>query len=115
MKQPTKTQAPTIQTKLPKGQGLSSGQLSKRAQVMMGSYGLASTITLIGDHANKNPKRGESAKRFALYRNGITVQEYMDAVVGLGFPKRTAWLDLAWDVHHKFIALEARADAQAAA
>lgn len=44
---------------------------------------------------NENPKKGLSAKRFALYRNGMTVQQYLE--MG-GFSS-----DIAWDLAHGYI------------
>lgn len=44
---------------------------------------------------NENPKRGASAERFALYRNGMTVADYLEAG-----GKRA---DISWDVNKGFI------------
>lgn len=55
-----------------------------------------------------NPKRANSKShpRFALYQDGMTVKEYLDAVVALQGGSRTRWLaDLKWDVKHGFIAV----------
>jgi hypothetical protein len=60
------------------------------------------TINLL---VKDNPKRGKSAKRFALYRNGLTVEKYVAASVAAGNPARLARADLNWDVVHKFIAI----------
>lgn len=52
-----------------------------------------------------NPKSGASADRFALYRSGMTVGEYLDrchAIQG----ERNRWrADLAWDVERGFISV----------
>lgn len=46
-----------------------------------------------------NPKRGESGKRFALYREGMTIKDYLAAVGD----EKVARQDLAWDQNHLFI------------
>lgn len=54
-----------------------------------------------------NPKRGKSAERFALYRDGMTVGEYLDASSALTGSKRGKWsCDLRWDAERGFIELE---------
>jgi prevent-host-death family protein len=52
-----------------------------------------------------NPKRRGSAERFALYRDGMTVQDYIDAVARRGDPERVALDDISWDLNRDFIAL----------
>ena len=47
-----------------------------------------------------NPKRGGSARRFALYYNGITVAEVTKAHGNIGL------LDIAWDFNHGFIRVD---------
>jgi hypothetical protein len=74
----------------------------------MASHGIPSVITLL---STANPKHGESAKRFALYRDGMTIEDLLIAYEDFGETKRKAWLDLAWDLHHNFIALEAKPNA----
>lgn len=44
-----------------------------------------------------NPKSGDSAKRFAKYKNGMTIAAALKAGVWRG--------DLRWDVGHGFIAV----------
>ncbi len=53
----------------------------------------------------ENPKRegSKSFPRYALYRDGMTVAEYLEAVEKLGGSSA----DLRWDVQRKYIALEA--------
>jgi hypothetical protein len=53
----------------------------------------------------ENPKRGDSATRFAYYRNGITVDDYVARCVKAGAPSSLARADLRWDVERKFIAI----------
>jgi hypothetical protein len=53
----------------------------------------------------ENPKRGESASRFAYYRDGITVDDYVARCVKAGKPSSLARADLRWDTARKFIAI----------
>ncbi len=46
--------------------------------------------------ADRNPKRGASAIRFARYRNGMTVGEYIRSCEELGRPN-LAVFDITWD------------------
>ena len=55
-----------------------------------------------------NPKRDESRKRFDLYRDGMTVADYVDAVVNSGTIGATvgkAYADLRWDTDRSSIAV----------
>lgn len=49
--------------------------------------------------ATTNPKRGASALRFALYRSGMTVADYVAAVGN----RRKALQDISWDVAKGYI------------
>ncbi len=60
---------------------------------------------------DENPKRGASRARFALYRNGMSVEEYIQAVVERGGEERVALEDICWDLNHKFIAVREPAKA----
>lgn len=53
-----------------------------------------------------NPKRGKAALRFAKYRDGMTIEEYIHACDDLGPPKH-AIFDITWDTDpkRKFIEL----------
>lgn len=55
-----------------------------------------------------NPKRGVSQSRYAQYRNGMTVAEYVAAVVAIGQSAAIANADLRWDTapHRAFITIE---------
>lgn len=53
-------------------------------------------ITLL---AKENPKRANARERFAFYRTGMTVGEYIKACRGKGYPLAMAERDLAWDSH----------------
>lgn len=57
----------------------------------------------------ENPKKegSRSHARFALYKVGATVQEFIDACVAAGFPAKEATADLSWDRRHDFIKVEA--------
>jgi hypothetical protein len=59
----------------------------------------------------KNPKRGASAKRFALYKTGMTVGAYLDGCALLHPDEpRGRWLaDLTWDSAREFISVAAPA------
>jgi hypothetical protein len=52
-----------------------------------------------------NPKRGASAKRFALYREGMITTEYIATCVQNGTAEGAAKRDMGWDIKHKFIEL----------
>jgi len=53
-----------------------------------------------------NPKRGKAALRFAKYRDGMTVEEYIRACEDVGTPNY-AIFDITWDrdPKRKFIEL----------
>ena len=55
--------------------------------------------------AQGNPKGQGSAKQFDLYRDGMTVQQYVEAVLDDGGTERVALLDICWDFNHQFITL----------
>ena len=60
--------------------------------------------------AEANPKRGKSAERFALYRDGMAVGEYLDATSALTGSKRGKWsADLRWDAERGYIELVSEA------
>lgn len=46
---------------------------------------------------DENPKRGEAAKRFAVYKNGMTVEAALE--------KRLTRADIRWDIKHGYIKL----------
>lgn len=56
-----------------------------------------------------NPKRGTAAARFAHYRDGITVADYIAAVGD----RKQALRDLAWDTKQKWVAVEGAKPASA--
>ncbi|MXQ08034.1 hypothetical protein GQ651_09280 [Alphaproteobacteria bacterium GH1-50] len=52
-----------------------------------------------------NPKRGKSIGRFDQYRDGMTVDQYIDACGRLGYPPSKARADIKWDLERNFIEL----------
>ncbi len=54
---------------------------------------------------SENPRRGVARERFALYRNGMTVEDYIAAVIRQGEEERVALEDVCWDLNHEFIVL----------
>lgn len=58
--------------------------------------------------AERNPKgKGtKSARRFDLYRSGMTVADYIAATAPLGGGRRKAIRDIAWDIAHGFITVD---------
>jgi len=45
----------------------------------------------------RNPKRGKSAIRFGLHRNGQTVKQYIEKSVEAGNSRAMARADLQWE------------------
>lgn len=56
----------------------------------------------------ENPKKAGSRShaRFALYRAGATVQDFIDACVAAGFPAKEANADISWDRRKGFITIK---------
>jgi hypothetical protein len=52
-----------------------------------------------------NPKRGESRTRFARYKTGMKVGDYVERNVKAGNPASLARADLRWDTERKLIAI----------
>jgi hypothetical protein len=61
-------------------------------------------ITVATD-SNPKAKGSKSFKRFGLYKNGMTVGEYVAAASKLGGGRRKAIRDITWDTAHGFIKL----------
>lgn len=61
--------------------------------------GVTDIITLL--HKGDNPKRAEAARRFAKYRDGMSVQDYIDAVGD----RRQALRDIAWDMKMEWVTI----------
>lgn len=62
----------------------------------------------------QNPKvpNRKAHARFALYKDGMTVAAYQEAVKAAGHPFKIAAADLLWDQRHGFISLTAPAKAK---
>jgi prevent-host-death family protein len=62
-----------------------------------------------------NPKvqNARSRERFALYRNGMTIADYIAAVVDAGDTEQVALEDLAWDQNRSFIWIDVANSRQA--
>jgi hypothetical protein len=54
---------------------------------------------------SENPKRGESRTRFARYRTGMSVADYVARNVKAGNSASLARADIRWDLARKFIAV----------
>jgi hypothetical protein len=54
------------------------------------------TIKLL---VKENPKRGASRQRYNHYRDGMTVEQYVNLAGSKGMA------DIRWDIEHEFIAL----------
>lgn len=63
------------------------------------------TATIAAVVANPKQPGSRSHARFALYRAGATVQQFIDACVAAGFPAREAKADLSWDRRKQFITI----------
>ena len=61
-------------------------------------------ITVVAE-SNPKAKGSKSEARFALYRDGMTVGEYVLAVKALGRTRRVAIRDIMWDAEHDYIKL----------
>jgi hypothetical protein len=53
----------------------------------------------------ENPKRGESHTRFARYKTGMKVEDYVARSVKAGNPASLARADIRWDLKHGLIAV----------
>lgn len=63
---------------------------------------------IITVQVDKNPKTigSRSHGRFAMYRTGMTLGEYIDAVKKSGRNRRLAVRDVNWDREHQYIRLD---------
>jgi len=89
----------------------------------MASFNDDHIITLRVSGNPKNPRNGatggqaRSWLRFNLYKDGMTVRQYKDAVAQAGAavgPKGYAAADLIWDTEHGFISISAPSNVVAA-
>jgi hypothetical protein len=54
----------------------------------------------------ENPKRGASRERFAFYKDGMSVEQYIARSVKAGNPAKLARADVAWDLQRQFISVQ---------
>lgn len=75
----------------------------KRSQTGPFTAPLDGKITIV----NAQPKAAGTGggKRYALYRNGQTVQQYLDASTKAGNRLGLAKADVMWDFNHEFITI----------
>lgn len=75
---------------------------TKPAATPVASAPAKETIKLL---VASNPKKAGSAafKRFALYKDGMSIAAFKQAVKDKGDPVSLASADLRWDSKHKFI------------
>jgi hypothetical protein len=59
---------------------------------------ISGTIHLTDKGRADNPKRKNALVKFKLYRDGMTVTEYIEASHKIGTSKATAQADVRWDV-----------------
>lgn len=77
-------------------------KVSARTQTGPFALPLTGKLTILNANA-KNPTT-KGGKRFGLYRNGTSVQGYIDASVKAGNRPALAKADLMWDFNHEFVA-----------
>lgn len=53
--------------------------------------------------ASQNPKRGDALRRYSLYKDGMTVKEYIEAAKNAGIRAGLAQADIRWDMVKGFI------------
>jgi putative restriction endonuclease len=80
-----------------------ASRLGKLAQMQKGKSGI-DPDSVIHILISGNPKTLAARKRFAIYREGMTITEYVDEVGRLGLASEdVALADLAWDHNHDYI------------
>jgi hypothetical protein len=57
-------------------------------------------------HNRRLRKVPDARTRFALYKDGQSVNDYVDKAVAHGVPRKLAWADVRWDFAHGFIRLD---------
>jgi len=106
---PAQAPAPATTVEAPATPAPATTPTVKSAKYAKVDWAGTSVITL--NPSPKYIKRGESLKRFNCYKNGITVDEYVAAVVAINQTKALAKADLRWDVAHGLISIAAPATA----
>lgn len=77
---------------------IASDSKAKKVRYNKRTWAPTDIITLHKPMAKGPVTKSKSAARYALYQNGMTVQEYVDAVVKAGLGNKTlASNDLRWD------------------
>lgn len=66
-------------------------------------------IVTVLSEANPKAFKSKSHARFALYRTGMTVGDYIEAVKKHGRTRRVAMRDIDWDLKHGYISLSVQA------
>jgi hypothetical protein len=74
-----------------------------RAQPPLPHHGV---ITVNPPHCVTNPKRRKARERFALYEDGMTVSEYIEASKRAGNSAALAAADVRWDFVKGFISVQ---------
>ena len=93
-------ETPVVETAKPKK------KLSSQAQRYNAQEHLPDGAVITVLATDKNPKGGKAEGRFALYRDGQTVAEYVAASVKAGNPKALARNDVRWDLVAGFISVQ---------
>jgi prevent-host-death family protein len=81
-----------------------AGGISGKPVYPKDDRGVVDRAAVIHKLIRDNPKRGSSARRFELYVDGMTVDDYIEAVQKAGFPERSALDDVLSDISRGFIA-----------
>jgi hypothetical protein len=86
------------------GATVTVGPVGTLAPVRRAREGDDRTITVVAD-SNPKAKGSKSARRFGLYKTGMTVGQYVEAASKIGGGRRKAIRDITWDTAHGFIKL----------
>lgn len=110
----TEPREPTATPKKPATKAKTSGTKKPATKAKAGTR--TKRVTYARDDKIKvlvteNPKKRAAAERFNLYKTGMTVKGYIDAVTKAGTGNSTeaeqqALRDIAWDVKQGFISIE---------
>jgi hypothetical protein len=117
VKHPQKKSAPVVESPATAPSAPVQTEAKKAAQprYVKGRFPVNGIVRLT-EAGKANVKRGKSKARFECYRDGMTVAEYVAAVVALpGGSARLAHDDLRWDAaeSHGFITVEIPAPVKA--
>jgi len=70
------------------------------------NFPVDAVITINGDYATKNPKRRDAARRFSLYKDGMTVADYITTAKEAGISGALATADVRWDAVKGYITVK---------